>query len=374
MKYLYKINSIYDGFTPQKIEERMEKNTFLTFNWKEYFDEVELGDIVFTYFTGSTITKGIYLICKVSKKLDNKKVLGRVLRYDQKEPLISPSEFTKYEGNIITRPIGSVYVIPSFLDIAFEDLRKKVTISEIEIEEEANCYRCETKNCTDCSLLKPNFLIKWDNEVALEIPRVEQVVAPFWIIPRQSHWMKKTITEHPISRIFYDFKSGYQAYSRLFAFGIQKAIENDPRFNNIQFDFILGVPLSPEKKKNNELDRVSELCKVLSVETKIPYFPEGLSLTTHITRREYKRMGKSTFEADYYASLKIDIEVSLREKTILIIDDVMTDGVTLSVISKKIKDSQPDCHIYGATAGIMAKVDNMSINAYEKFRQNNVST
>ena len=145
MKYLYKINSSYDGFTPRKIEERMEKSTFLTFNWKEYFDEVELGDIVFTYFTGSTVTKGIYLICKVSKKLDNKKVLGRVLRYDQKEPLISPSEFAKYEGNIITRPIGSVYVIPSFLDIAFEDMRKKVTISEIEIEEEANCYRCIRK-------------------------------------------------------------------------------------------------------------------------------------------------------------------------------------------------------------------------------------
>ena len=58
MKYLYKINSSYDGFTPRKIEERMEKSTFLTFNWKEYFDEVELGDIVFTYFIGSTVTKG----------------------------------------------------------------------------------------------------------------------------------------------------------------------------------------------------------------------------------------------------------------------------------------------------------------------------
>ena len=78
MKYLYKINSSYDGFTPQKIEERMEKRTFLTFNWREYFDDVELGDIVFTYFIGSNVTKGIYLICKVSKKLGNKKVLGRV--------------------------------------------------------------------------------------------------------------------------------------------------------------------------------------------------------------------------------------------------------------------------------------------------------
>jgi hypothetical protein len=42
---------------------------------------------------------------------------------------------------------------------------------------------------------------------------------------------------------------------------------------------------------------------------------------------------------------------------------------TLKVISKKIKDSYPDCHIYGAAAGIMTKQDNMTCNAYEKFRQ-----
>jgi len=369
MKYLYKINSSYDGFTPQKIEERMEKGTFLVFNWREYFDEVGPGDIIFTYFIGSGVKKGIYLICKISKILDNKRILGRVLRYDQKEPLISPSEFAKYESNIITRPIGSVYVIPSLLDIAFEDLRKKVTISEIEIEEKANCYRCTKKNCTECSLLNPNFLIKWDNEVALKIPFIEQVVSPFWIIPRQSHWMKKTITAHPISRIFYDFKSGYKAYARLFAFGIMKAIENDARFNNIRFDFILGVPLSPDKKKNNELDRVSELCKILSSETKIPYLPEGLSLTANITKGEYRRLGKSTFEPDYYKALNIVVPISFNDKTILIVDDVITDGPTLKVISKKIRDSYPDCHIHGAAAGIMAKVDNMSYNAYNKFRQ-----
>lgn len=368
MKYLYKINSTYDGFTPQKIEERLEKRAFLIFNWREYFDEVELGDVIFTYFIGNGVTKGIYLICKVSRKLDNKRVLSRVLRYDQKEPLISPTAFAKYESDIITRPIGSVYVIPSFLDIAFEDLRKKVTVSEIEIEEKANCYRCEPKNCAECPLLNPNFLIKWDNEVALKIPVIDQVVSPFWIIPRQSHKMKMSISEHPISRLWYDFKSGYEAYARLFAFGILKAIENDARFN-VQFDFILGVPLSPEKKKNNELDRVSELCKIISSETKIPYLPNGLSLTANVTKGEYRRLGKATFEPDYYAALKLEIPTSLDGKTVLLIDDVVTDGPTFKIISKKIKDSYPDCHIFGAAAGIMAKVGNMSQNAYDKFIQ-----
>lgn len=128
-------------------------------------------------------------------------------------------------------------------------------------------------------------------------------------------------------------------------------------------------PFSPEKKKNNEMDRVSELCKILSKETKIPYLPNGLSLATHLTKREYRALGKNTFEPDYYASLKIDVPVSLDGKTILVIDDVMTDDPTLKVISKKIKDAFPNCHIYGAAAGIMAKQDNMTQYTYDKFRQ-----
>ena len=369
MKYLYKINSSYDGFTPEKIEERMEKGTFLTLNWREYFDEVELGDFVFAYFTGNGVTNGVYLICKVSRKLSNKKVLSRVLRYNQNKPLISPRVFGKYQKNIMNRPIGSVFVIPSFLDITFEALQKKVTISEIEMKEDANCYKCKLKSCAECPLLNPNFLIKWNTEVALKIPSLDLIVSPFWVIPRQSHWMKKTITEHPISRIFYDFKLGYKAYAKLFAYGILRAIENDPRFSNIRFDYILGVPLSPEKKKNHEVDRVVELCKIISDETKIPYLPKALTLAAHITRREYKRLGKTTFVHDYYAKLKIVVSGSLNNRTILIIDDVMTDGVTFSVISNKIKDSYPDCCIFAASAGIMAKVDNMSLNAYKKFKQ-----
>ena len=369
MKYLYKINSNYDGFTPAKIEERMEKATFLTLNWKEYFDDVELGDFVFVYFTGKPAANGIYVICKVSKKLNGKKVLTRILRYSQNKPLISPTIFKKYQKKIMNRPIGSVFVIPSFLDITFEAIREKVTISEIEMKEDANCYECETKNCSECSLLKPNFLIKWESEVALSIPSLEQIISPYWIIPRQSHWMKRTISEHPISRIFYDFKSGYKAFARLFANGIFKEIQDDTRFNSVRFDYILAVPLSPEKKKNHEVDRVAELCKILSEETGIPYLPNKLSLTAHIIRREYKREGKTTFANDYFNNLRIASSIPLDGKTVLVVDDVITDGVTLGTISKKIKDRYQTCRVFGASAGIMAKVDNMVPNAYKKFRQ-----
>jgi predicted amidophosphoribosyltransferase len=146
-------------------------------------------------------------------------------------------------------------------------------------------------------------------------------------------------------------------------------MKNNPGFKSVRFDYVLGIPLSPEKKKNGELDRVSEICKILSKEMGVEYLEEGLSLTEHVTRREYKRLGKQTFTHDYYKSLELKTPIPLDNKTILIVDDVITDGVTLRVTAKKIKDSFPNCRIYAATAGIMAKVNNMKQDVVDKFKK-----
>ena len=373
MKFLYKINSAYDGFTPQKIEERLHKGIYIVYNWKEYFDNVEKGDVVFTYFVGRGVKKGIYLIAKVSEIKKDKLVIGKVLRYDQDKPLVPPQEFEKYKDKILTRPIGSVYVIPSSLDIVFEDLKKKVAISEIDIKKRVDCYTCyrnKAFNCNSCVLLNPNYLIKWDEEVSSKIRRlgkIKETTSAFWIIPRQAHWMKKTITQHPISEMFYDFKSGYYYYSNLFAFGILKAIDYHPRFK-IKFDYVLGIPLSPDKKKSGEIDRVAKLCEIVSKELKVNYLNDGLKLTKPISRRSYKLngLGNQDFSRDYYKYLDLNTP-NLNNKTILIIYDVITDGITLKTTAKKVMDQYPNVSIYAATAGIMAKKGNMTANAIRKF-------
>ena len=373
MKFLYKINSSYDGFTPQKIEERLHQGFYLVYNWKEYFDNVEKGDLVFTYFVGKGVKKGIYLIAKVSEIKKGKIVIGKVLRYDVEQPLIPQQEFKKYEDKILTRPIGSVYVIPSSLDIIFEDIKKEVIISEIDIKKCADCYTCyrnKTFDCKNCVLLNPNYIIKWDEEVSTSIRKIsniKEITSAFWIIPRQSHWMRRTITQHPISEMFYDFKSGYHYYSNLFAFGILKAIDYHPRFK-VKFDYILGIPLSPDKRKSGEIDRVAKLCEIVSRELKIDYLSNGLTLKKPISRRSYKLDGLSDydFSRDYYNYLDLNTP-NLNDKTILIIDDVITDGVTLKTTAKKISDEYYNVSIYAATAGIMAKKRNMTISTIQKF-------
>lgn len=369
MKYLYKINSSFDGFTPQKIEERI-KNGFLTYNWREYFEDIQKGDIIFTYFVGHNVTKGVYLISRVFKIRSNKQVKCRVLHYHHNKPLITESQLRKYEKKVLIRPRGSVYVIPPSLDKRFDRFYKKEAVCDLRLDKKIKCEQCYERNsfkCKSCRIFNPNIIIKWDNEISLRIPNIEEITAPFWIIPRQQHWMKKTVSEHPLSDVFYSFKSGYEKYARLFAFGIIKAIHSHPKLSKTDFDCILGVPLSPNKKRNHELDRVSELCKLISRELGIPYKTNGLSLRKSISRRAYKLMGKeqSQFVNRYYNSLSIN--ASLKNKKVLLIDDVITDGTTLRTIAKKIKDKSPSTNIIAATAGIMAKKHNMTPQVIRKF-------
>tara|TARA_Y100000310_G_scaffold335051_1_gene416167 strand:+ start:2517 stop:3638 length:1122 start_codon:yes stop_codon:yes gene_type:complete len=372
MKFLYKINSSYDGFSPDKIKER-KNGAFLKYNWREYFDDVNEGDIIFTLFKGRGIKRGIYLVSKVTQKIiPSKSIICKIIHYDENQPLIEPSEFSKYERQLIPRPYGAVYVIPPFLDIEFEKIQKEITISEIDVGTKIYCKNCLDNNangCENCLIFNKKYLIKWGNEVKLKTPYIEQSISPFWVLPYQSHWIKTNIRQHAISQIIYAFKAGYKKYANLLALGIKKEIEIDPIFNEITFDFIVGIPLSPKKKTNGEIDRVAEICTILKKMINVKYIPDALLLTNHISRREYKSLDiEYKFSSDYYTFLKINTPDDLSNKKILLIDDIITDGKTLSIAAKKIKEKFSNCQIYSATAGIMAKKRNMKFDVIKKFK------
>src|ERR1051326_9037844 len=60
MRFLYKIHSNYNGFTPIRIESRME-NKQLRLGWARYIGEVSAGDEVWIYFYGRhQFTHGVY--------------------------------------------------------------------------------------------------------------------------------------------------------------------------------------------------------------------------------------------------------------------------------------------------------------------------
>jgi len=362
MYYVYRISSSYDGFTPKKIESRLVDARYLEYNWNQYYDQLEKGDIVFTFFTGGEVLPAVYLISKIVEIKGDKKAKGKVLRYDMENPLIPVEEFLQIEDLVFTRLRGSVFVVPPSLDRFFDKVLSREVLSDIEIFEKVDCRHCGYKDLRKCAIFSPEYMINWNKEVDLRIPGFSNIISPFWILPRQSWWMKLSYSQHIISRIFYAFKSGYDLYARLFAEGILIAMERDETFSKVKFDLITNIPLSPEKKTAGELDRVDLVCSILSSILGSLYLKNVLVLSKPISRREYKFLGKSSLEFanDYFRFLEWNSKQSLDDKKILVADDVITDGKTLTTFAKKIHEKYPKAQLYVATCGIMAKMRNMT--------------
>ncbi|MEX2706783.1 MAG: phosphoribosyltransferase [Candidatus Freyrarchaeum guaymaensis] len=371
MYYVYRISSSYDGFVPKIIPKRIKENRYLVYNWNQYSDQAERGDIVFTYFTGKNVLSGVYLISRIVKvNRADKKVEGKVLSYSCESPLISTEELNKVKDKIFTRPRGSVFVVPPLLYPFFDKILSKEVVSDIEIFEKVNCHECKYKeNFSKCPIFSPDYMINWHREVNLHIREIARIISPFWIIPKQSWWMKLSHTQHTPSKFFYSFKSGYPLYSHLFAEGIITAIKRDPLFSKLKFDYIINIPLSPDKKEAGELDRVDVVCLDLTKLLDVPYIKNTLILSQPISRRLYKFLEKTSteFVQDYIRYLRWNKEYPLDSKNILIVDDVVTDGKTLMAFAKKIHERYLDANLYAATCGIMAKKRNMKSIVIKKY-------
>jgi len=295
---------------------------------------------------------------------------GKILVSNSEKPVIPSEEFGVVRSKIFTRPRGSVFVIPPDIYPVFEGFLYREITSDIEIYENVSCIECKyTDNFRECPIFKPEYIISWNKEVCKTIPGVKEAIAPFWIIPRQSWWLKVTYAQHVPSNFFYSFKSGYQLYSKLFAEGITLVIERDPRFNKIKFDYITNIPLSPDKRSAGELDRVDVLCSKLKSLLGTRYAKNMLILRKPISRRAYKFSGKSVteFTKDYHDFLRWRRGPRLDDKDLLVVDDVITDGRTLMAFARKVHEKYPRARIYAAACGIMAKKGNMTPSTIRKY-------
>lgn len=138
-----------------------------------------------------------------------------------------------------------------------------------------------------------------------------------------------------------------------------------------KFDYITNIPLSPDKHKVKELDRVDAVCLHLTKLLEIPYVKNMLILSRPISRRLYKFLGKTStqFINDYFRFLKWNKKCSIDFKNILVVDDVVTDGKTLTAFARKIHERYPNARLYAATCGIMAKKGNMKQVVIKKYER-----
>jgi|GEM_PF-2074728 len=342
MEFLYKINSSYDGFTPRRLATRI-KNGRLHLRWGRYLDSVGKDDYVWVYFQGPhAFAHGVYAKGRVSSvSYKNEAVWLRLTQWQDDVPVTDP-QTTKHIARIVDKKYQQV----------FPFLRPKADKHHCDLFS-SDRKSCAARKCGFCQTWKSLPRIgQGDNERPWRLPpAVKRFWPAYWVIPRQCSRRRSLIDDdiETASALFYDFKMGDRNLAYFFARGIYDQL---CRSNRKNFDCIVPVPLSPDKRRKGELHRTlalsEELARLLNVRCL-----DLLTLRKPISKRRYLAQGKKSKFRDHYLD-RLKVERRIRNyRRILIVDDVCTEGTTLGTVCERIKDAHPDSELFAATAGQM---------------------
>ena len=342
MKFLYKIHSGYDGFRPAVIPQRMDDGR-LRLGWRNYIDVVELGWECWVYFHGPhRFENGVYAKGIVDEiDLDADEVTLRVRSYRTTKPITSQSVSARVAEIVATR-YRQVFLWP-------DDWR---------IAPDCGLAACRNRQCDDCETWESLPLIEEGHARSPSRMRqsvCEAVVPAHWIVPRRCYEGRIITEVRELTRRFTDFKIGEMAYAYPFA----RSIFEQLRLRGLlEFDYIVPIPLSPEKAKKGEKHRTlilsKELGKLLAVPTR-----EMLKLTKSISKRRMQSLGytPAQFEGRYLNALTARVPRSATR--ILLVDDVLTRGSTVSQALRAIRRKRPETQVVVATAGQMIVKDSV---------------
>lgn len=347
MRFLFKINSDYDGFQPKVIPERM-KGKQLPLGWNTYLEDVDKDDDVWVYFKGRlAFDNGVYVKGQVDRvELAKKRVWLKVDEYESDAPLVTDAEDVDAIERVVAVPYRQVFVLP-------EAIKETVECTLATTGES-----CGERRCTDCPVwaklprIKPNDLYMPDG---LEEAGGQDFMAGFWSVPPRSRYSGH---EKPgvrrTTEAFRSFKAGNKKLAYPFALGMRKGLELAEMEG---FTCIVPIPLSPDKMKRRELHRTRVLSKELGRLLDVPV-KELLSLKGAISKRA-SGLGRVAFGRRYRELLAVSPEMRKQER-ILIVDDTCTHGTTLTAVTTRVKEATPDCEVLAAAGTQMAIADSVA--------------
>ena len=336
MKFLYKIYSSWDGFRPAVIPRRMEDGR-LRLGWHHYIDVVERGWECWIYFHGPhRFENGVYAQGFVDGiDLDAGQVTLRVRRYSTDAP-ITPRETSKRVAEVVAQRYRQVFAWPPDWKAA----------SECSLE------ACDRRQCGDCETWAKLPLIEEGHTTPprrLRWSKYEDVVPAHWIAPRRCYETRIMPEVHELTRRFTDFKLGEMAYAHPFA---RAMFEQLRRRDLLDFDYVVPIPLSPDKARKREKHRTRALAKelgeLLAVQTR-----EMLELTESVSKGRMMSEGYTApqFERRYWRALEAKVPPDANR--ILLVDDVMTRGSTAAQALAAIHKKRLETTVVVATVGQM---------------------
>lgn len=344
MKFVYKIWSGYDGFTPSKIEERMSKSGLLELSWIHYIDHLEKGNEIWIYFYGpGSFEPGVYVKGRAHRiDPDAQVVTLQVSKRSLGRPL-AMGEMAERIGELVKVRYRQVFPVP------------------LEWRPAASCTALSTAD--SCKEHRCQFCPRWENEFpqALSygpperlVGRVEEFATGYWAIPPRcflgTYGLKPGI--RLTSDLFYSFKWGQKNLAYPLALALIEGLQAKGRDS---FDAIVPVPISPEKAESGEFHRTLALAKELSGLLGAPVC-NCLNLSHPVSKRVLRNQGLSAveFERLYKSYLRVG-ESLLKSGHVLLIDDVATYGSTLRVCAEAIQ-ANSSCQVVAGTAALMIRV------------------
>lgn len=341
MKFLYKIYSRYDGFRPRSIPDRQDGRGRLVLGWRHYIDVLEPGADVWVFFHGHrSYRQGVYAKGFVHEiDATRSRVLLRLREWSADEPLVD-EQTNELVADAVSQRGRQVFFLP-------EELRPA-----------PDCDRrsCAARQCEHCPKwhglpVIPEDAHRHPSRLPDDVP---VFAAAYWVIPPRSFVFR---LDRPLARevhegsdLFYTFKTGEQRLAYPLARGAYEALR---RRDALDFDAIVPIPLSPDKKEVGELHRTKVLATELGRLLGVPVV-EAISLREPISKRRLRNSGWSatSFEARYKELLDVSFDLSGYPR-VLLVDDVCDRGSTLRCGIEKVQEAYPQIEITVVTAGQM---------------------
>lgn len=149
-----------------------------------------------------------------------------------------------------------------------------------------------------------------------------------------------------VRRLIHEFKYHQRIYLRHVIGDWLAAVLNDPRMNPGQFDVIVPVPLHPAKQRERGFNQAALLARSFSARTGLPINPALERVRFTQTQTAFDRAERME---NLHNAFRLRRRRDVRGSRVLLVDDVLTTGSTLSECARVLKRAGASS-VYAATA------------------------
>ena len=149
-----------------------------------------------------------------------------------------------------------------------------------------------------------------------------------------------------VRKLVHEFKYGHHRHLRYPLAGWLGEAMSDPRLRGLRFDVIVPVPLHPARERERGFNQATLLAELLSGQIGVPLRPVLERIRFTRTQTAHDRAERMENLRDAFRLRK---KADVRQLRVLLIDDILTTGSTLSECARVLKEAGATS-VHAATA------------------------